>query len=137
PTVILAAAPMAYWRLNEASGTLTDSSGNGYDLTVTGSGNTYRRAAIVPNEDEAYFRIGAGTDNYASRTGTLGFSTPLTSSYTVELVVRLEEVSGGQNHRLFVMSAAGETEATNYQMYLGFSPAGAPLFFWEYGGSGT
>ena len=37
PQAVLALSPTAYWRLGDASGSITDSSGNGYDMASNGA----------------------------------------------------------------------------------------------------
>jgi hypothetical protein len=131
--------PMAYWKMDEPSGSLVDYSGNGYTLTLTGTAVDYQRAPIVPNSVKSYARMrGNGGTSYWSRSGTLGFSQPITSDWTVEGVVRLEETNSSDNHRLFVIGASGESTATNFQIYVYFVVAtGVPSAFWEYSSGGT
>jgi hypothetical protein len=44
---VLADSPLAYWKCNEASGLLQDSSGNGYHFT-SGSGLSYSQGILAP-----------------------------------------------------------------------------------------
>lgn len=132
---IRADGPMAWWKCDEASGNLTDYSGNGYTLTATGAAN-YRRGAIVKNSSKSYLRVPPSAATiYFSRAGTLGFATPISGSWTIAAIVRIEELQPTEAYRFFTISATGETEATNYQIYVGFDPTarGAPFSFWEYG----
>ncbi len=75
---VLADSPGGYWRLNDSSGTLTDSSGNGHNLaTVTGL--TYGVASLMTTDtaDKAISNAGAGYGSSAAYT-------PNTPPFTVE-----------------------------------------------------
>lgn len=136
---ITADSPMAWWKCDEASGTvLADAAAGTYPLTITGT-VAFRRAELMRNREQAFMRIpgNAGTI-YARRAGTLGFAQPITSPWTVEAIVRLEEVQSSDNYRIFVIGATGESTATNFQIYVGVDDAtGGMFFFWEYGAGGT
>jgi len=51
--LIISDGPLAYWRMNEASGTnLVDSSGNGYDIFLTDSTITYGVSGALTTEPD-------------------------------------------------------------------------------------
>ena len=61
-TVILADSPVAYWRLDEASGNVADSSGNGHTLTAYGSGLWYGSMTLIHDPWDASIRMGFTSD---------------------------------------------------------------------------
>lgn len=81
--------PTAYYRLNEASGSsLADYSGNGYTLTVAGSGTTYAGTGAINGSSDTSIRFnGSG---YACNSG----SASLTGSFTVEAWVKPATLTG-------------------------------------------
>lgn len=84
-TFVLRDKPVAYWRLNEASGATTavDSSGNGYNATYSGTQTLGNSGAIYGDSATAASSAGAATNYIASATG--GASIPIgSSSRTVE-----------------------------------------------------
>jgi hypothetical protein len=76
---VLASSPVAYYRVNETSGTtLSDSSGSGYNLTLGGSGTTLgTTGSLNGSTDKAITFNGSG---YACYSG----SASLTGTFTVE-----------------------------------------------------
>jgi len=62
PAEILARSPLAYWRLDEASGSvLVDSSGNGRDLTiVSGTPDAYQAPSVLPGGGGNSINLGSG-----------------------------------------------------------------------------
>jgi len=76
-TEIMADAPDLYWRLNEASGTLGDSSGNG--RAGTGTGVTYNQTGLVTGDADPSILLTAANSSsgvqssYTAWTGTKTF----------------------------------------------------------------
>lgn len=63
---VLADAPAAWYRCDEASGLLLDSSGNGNNTTVAGGTATYHIAGAVPSEPSNFGIYLTGSPNYFS-----------------------------------------------------------------------
>lgn len=59
---ILADTPLAYWRMDAASGNLTDLSGNSKTATAAGTAATYGTVSLVPNENDSSITF-ADNDN--------------------------------------------------------------------------
>lgn len=128
---ILRDSPLAYWKLDETSGTtLADSSGNGFNLTA--SGLVLADTQLLGDSSRyPYFN---SVTSRASRAGTLGLSTPVNGDMSYECVVMLPSRVGGNGRRLFGFATSGETEATNYQFQPSLSATTATMGdFWEYG----
>lgn len=133
-SVILADSPLAYWRLNEASGTTAaDSSGNAHNGTISGA-VTLGAAGLV---------AGAGSDTAYSFDGTAG--TPgqvLTawnpsgySAFSVEAWVNFSTIVSGSNPRLIVNSHDDFTGTSGFELFYDVGGAG---FHWTVGnGSAT
>jgi hypothetical protein len=82
-TAVLADSPVAFWRLNESSGTTAaDSSGNGRNGTYTGS-YTQGQASLVGNGDSSTSFGGAAGD-YVNVTGNAAFNINTTNKLAVE-----------------------------------------------------
>jgi hypothetical protein len=60
--VVLADAPLGYWRLEEDTGNFTDSSGNGYTATP-GNNLTRGLLGVIAQGDKAVNRLGGGITN--------------------------------------------------------------------------
>lgn len=126
---ILADSPTGFWKLDETSGTTAaDSSGNGYNLTYSGS-YTLADSAIVPSDDTK--RVRFESTGKASATTKLGTSPPLTGDWTIEVVAVPYDISSSAV-RLLSLGASGETEAANYQFELRIGTNLQPSIFWEY-----
>lgn len=61
---LLADSPLAYWRMNEASGNLVDSSGNSKTATAAGTAATYLAPSLVPNENDRSIRFADNTNRF-------------------------------------------------------------------------
>lgn len=112
-SAIMADTPLGYWKCDEASGNLADSSGNSFTLTATGL--SYREVPLIgaePTTNYALFPSAAS----ALITSALGLSLPLTGDWTVEGLLFAPESSGQIG--LFSFGGAGETEALNTQILL-------------------
>jgi hypothetical protein len=69
-TTVLATTPGGYWRMNEASGNLADSSGNSNTATATGTGLTYQVAgSITQSSDTAVSLPGTSPNRWATGAG--------------------------------------------------------------------
>lgn len=79
---VLADAPLAYWRLDDAYGssTFVDASGHGYALTPAAGGIPPVRGALRSPNGGRYF----DSANYAAMPTALNTMFPLTSSFSVE-----------------------------------------------------
>jgi hypothetical protein len=121
---------MAYWKCNETSGTTLDNAQGtaAYDLTLSGS-YTLAFTHLLPDSSEKYLYISGG---YAGVSGDIGFTSPVTGDWTFECVL-LPLDFGTLSIRMFTISAAGETEPTNYQIYCAITTSGELQVFWEYG----
>jgi hypothetical protein len=132
---ILADSPMAFWKLDETSGsTFADSSGNGYDLTISNANaNTIlSQAAIIPTLPTTFFPYFG--NNVVSRSGALGFSTPITGAWTVEFIIQFG--APGTTIAPFTIANNGETSADNIQIQIDLSASTFVKVEWETG-SGT
>lgn len=108
--VILADAPVAYYRLNETSGTTaTDSSGNGRNGTFTGS--TLNQAGLVPailsGNASVFFNNGGA--NYLTVPTSVRTALNGAAGITVEAWVKLEALTTFQE--LFAIPNTGTTLA--------------------------
>lgn len=131
--LVLAAAPLAYWRCDDpaSSGTLADSSGNGYTLNLHG---------VTPTGEPPLTRyLGAASVHFmvASGYGSVSSSAPfrLSGDMTVELWIALDtDLSEGDIVPLFHCVATGETSATNAQYQYSVRRLGAREYglFHEY-----
>ncbi len=134
---ILADVPTGYWKCNDTSGsTIVDSSGNGFDLTVTGT-PTLAYAVEVPTETASFLRI-KGTGDGASLTSALGTSPPLTGDISFCCIVTPESLITNHNLLFSLGLNSSETEANNIQFYayLDIGNSGRLTVFWE-NGAGT
>lgn len=124
---ILRDAPHGYWKCDETSGTtLVDSSGNGFDLTLTGT-YTLAESPLFPIGGTNYIRF-SGAGGYASRSGTMGLSTPFNRSMSACILIKRFTADPVY---AFVISNSGETEADNFQFLIGVSPTELIANFWE------
>jgi hypothetical protein len=131
-TEMLADSPRALWICDESSGTtLTDSSGNGYDLTLSGN-YTLQRSPLLRTEISKQF-VKFDTTGRATRSGNLGISVPWNGDITICAVV-LVEGNISNPARLFTQAGVGETEATNYQATIQVTNSTYDFIqLWEYG----
>lgn len=130
---ILADTPNVYWKLNEASGNFSDSSGNARTLTASGS-PSYRYCNLIPGSTEQHVYWDASADK-GTRADTCGFSTPVTGDWTIEVIICTQAV--GSQVGIFGVGASGETEATNFQIYGRVEAGGGLGTFWENGAGAT
>jgi hypothetical protein len=131
---ILADSPMAFWKLDETSGsTFADSSGNGYDLNIGGGGGIIlAQSAVVPALPSTSFPYFGNST--ASRSGALGFTTPITGAWTVEFILMYG--APGTNIVPFTISNNGETSADNIQIQIDLNISSTLACEWE-NGNGT
>lgn len=134
---IKADSPTAFWKMDEASGTFLDSSGNGFHLTsITGTIN-YRRSVLIPSLPNTKFAQIPSGSNRASLTSTLGTTPPLTGNWTVEACV-CPRFHGANLSRVFTIGGNAETEAQNDQVILIVDGSGGLLrVAWEQGAGST
>jgi hypothetical protein len=130
-TEVLADSPLGYWKCDEASGNLADSSGNGNDLPIVGSPITvYQFEGMDPNNPSRKGMLvnTGGQTNYAGG-GTLGLTTPTTFSFECWGIFY-------QPGHFMGYGGDGETAATNVALQFEALSGGTLDFLWEYG-SGT
>ena len=109
--------------LYQFEGDLTDSSGNGYDLTLESGSELYGSVAGLPC---FYF------DNASSVFRTAyDAALAITGAITVEMIVSLTPGTAGV---LIDFSASGETEATNILYNLSVDTSNTLSTLWESGG---
>jgi hypothetical protein len=131
---IAADGPMAFWKLDETSGTTFIDSGAAYDLTITGSGFTLAYTYLDKSSALYAARNTTGSGTYASRSGTLGFTAPITGDWTVEAAVCPVTIGTNFIFILYIVGdPASETEANNGQLAFVISAAGVPQIIWETG----
>lgn len=129
---ILADTPTGFWKLDEASGTFADSSGNGFTLTVSGSVN-YRSSVLIRSLPTTKFAQFPAGGNSARATTKLGTSPPLVGDWSIEAVA-CQRVFGGTNAaRIFSLRGAGESATENDQIEFFIDSTGLLGVFWETG----
>lgn len=131
---ILADSPTAYWRCDETAGTtLADASGNGHTMTLQGT-YVLAQSEMVPTlPDKRYLYLSGVAGSGAERTGTLGLTTPLASSYTVECIVTVHDTSLSVARFFDIGGDVGsEVSAHNSQITL-YHAVGALTTGWEHG----
>lgn len=128
---ITADSPMAYWKCDETSGTTLDNAQGtaAYDLTLSGT-YTLSYTYLLPGDTTKYLAL-LGTAAYAGVSGSLGFTPPINGDWTVECVILPKNYTANGN-RIFAIAGVGETEATNYQMYVFTNTDGTLGAFWEH-----
>jgi hypothetical protein len=135
-TAIMALTPTAYWKCNDASTSLQDSSGGGFHLATLAGTTTFNHSPLLSNDTEKYFRIGS-TGGRAHATTKLGTTPPLNADWTTIAVVSIDTSFGSLGPILLSMVGSGEGEAENVQLFFAIDAAsGKPVTFWE-SGSGT
>lgn len=130
---IAADAPRAYWKMDEASGNLADSSGNGYTLTAVGTpiaAGDYRFAnitAALPNRGSPFINGVSSSNRFDPSSALLGMTAPVTT-ITIETWGRWTGAG-------FIGSigGAGETLATNYAIQFEINSNGTVGILWERG----
>lgn len=130
---IMADTPIGFWKGDEASGNLADSSGNGFTLTVSGS-PVYQFAYLLPNSTDKFMKW-SGTA-HAGATTALGLSMPVTGEWTAEAVIGAESV--GSFAVMFYLGGdpSSDTEANNIQVDFYYSTSNVLNGLWE-SGAGT
>lgn len=88
---ILSDSPFAFWKCDDTSTSLADSSGNGFNLTSVTGTPTYQSGLLIPTLPSTTFVNLSGYANTAAANGfflasALGRTLPLTS-FTVELII--------------------------------------------------
>lgn len=135
---VLADTPTAYWKCDEASGTLVDSSGGGYNLTTAAGTLVYQHSPLLAGESTAYLKLNSTTAQMKSTTG-LGLSFPLSGDWTAEAIMRAESSSltaVGLITLFSIDGGASETEANNCQAQFGVAASSGLNVRWE-NGTGT
>lgn len=127
---ILADSPTAYWRCNEASGNVLDSSGNALDLTLSGAPiRSFSRLARGLSDEHVRW-----TDTYAARSGALGVATPWSGSWSCEFMLLLPSALDLDQGVLSVGGVSSEDESANYQLFAAITSSRQLTLIWEYDG---
>lgn len=127
---MLADSPLALWPLTDASGALADISGAGRDLSVTGSLARAVSPLLAPDPVAQWSGV-----VYASRSGSIGLTTPWTGSWTVEAGVCLVDTPTAAGIVLYQFGVLGdETEAGNAQVFAYITSDRIVRVIWEHGG---
>ncbi len=88
-----ASTPYAWWRMDDASGTLTDSSGNARDITTVNDAPSYQRAGLV-DPAASYSTQWDGAADYA----TIPFSITNWPAASMEAWIRTDEFPLGTDY---------------------------------------
>lgn len=126
---ILATTPSVYYMANGSSAvTLTDSSGNGHDLTGVGAPDPQDSALVPADPTGLYLRLPTGANKYRVANP---LAVPFNADWTFFGVTTILDLSEAVN--LFSVGGTGETEAANYQVAVGALATGELNVFWESG----
>src|SRR5690606_13901442 len=112
---ILADTPRAYYKMDETSGTtIVDSSGNGYDIAVPGSGYELAAGRLIPGDSTKFARCTVDLPALTS----LGLSPPMNYDYTICFVLQRcgDSLTYESAFRLFRWAGSGESGAANFQL---------------------
>jgi hypothetical protein len=119
---VLADAPIAYWRMGIASGSIVpDESGHHNDLVLQGTGHAFGvRGALQGDGDRA---IGFdGVDSHAIASRPRDFDFPASAPFTVECWARRERTTDGGTgeyfQQLISAAAGGPPNRNGYILYL-------------------
>lgn len=118
PAVVLADAPVGYWRLNESSGNLQDLSGNGLTLTAgAGVGLAYRVSGLLTPFAGACMRCSTNT---ATALGTIADNVPLsiTGNITLEAWIQRPNTNSGTWVILNKGQTTGSPTNLSYSMFI-------------------
>jgi hypothetical protein len=129
---IMALTPTAYWKMDDASTSFQDSSGNGFHLTTIAGTVTFNFTPLLSNDTTKYARFGSTTAR-ASAVTSLGLSPPLTGDYSIQAVVSCESLTTNGCKMFFLGAAASEAEADNAQAAMTITAAALLEAFWEHG----
>lgn len=116
--LILAAGPVAYWRMDETAGpTLADATGNGHTATENGASMRYQEAGLITGAPDNMFS--AGGNNVLADHWNFGSNAAFepTDAISVELWVR----PPGSNEALFSYSSQNASEMAGYKIIYGFN----------------
>lgn len=129
---IAALTPTGYWRCNETSGSILDSGGGGYNMTVNGTVNQ-GRSALLPGAAARYAEFTAMSGAYGSNATVLGLTLPLTNSWSVALLMRLVHSTGSATRYLFRIGGSGsDSDPVNNDQVLVYLASSQLFAFWEY-----
>lgn len=140
PGEVLADGPLAYWRLDDTSGTTAvDSSGNGNDGTYYGDFTLGQSGAIAsdPSDTGVYLNESGGQTGWVGAGGSFAVTSEFTnqSPFTIEAWIKPAVIDA--NYR-GVMSneAAVDAGKDGYVIYLGgFTSNGVGIGFDRWGGA--
>lgn len=122
---VLALSPVGYWRLGEASGTnIADSSGNGYDATISGSGYTLDQAGLLDSDADRAIAFDGADGNMITVTNA-AFNT---SSMAFTCWINIAAWPAGSSDYLFSLGEANGYYAgisTSGKVFLGYYNGGA------------
>lgn len=130
---ILADNPTAYWKCNEASGSILDYGPGGFNLTTVAS-VTYQHSPLLGGDATKYMRI-TNTTGGAKLTSGLGLTMPL-GDVTLECVVLMASVNTAS--WFGIDGGASALQANNSQAEFGISGSSlTPGMRWENGAGPT
>lgn len=129
---ILARSPKVYYKCNETSGsTIADSSGNGMDLTLTGT-NIIGFGELVDGGNSLFSRSAGG----ATRGDAAGITLPVNYDWSYVGIVCMENTASGAAFVAMSLGSTGETSASNYQIQIVIAYTTGQMrinMFWERG----
>lgn len=134
-TAILADGPTGYWKCTEASGTVVDYSGGGFDLTASVGTLVYQHSVLLPKDSTKFLEFNSTTACVKTTTG-LGLTYPLSGDWTVECIFNPAATGAtlsGPRTFFSIDGGASETQANNCQIEFGISAAGGFQVRWESG----
>lgn len=108
PGAIKSNNPLGYWRLDEASGTLADSSGNNRTGTTAGTGQIYQGA---PGGDGRYYMdMGNGSGGLIGMTDINAWSLDNASGLTIWVLCKPDSVAGTTAYNLITKGTTAQFE---------------------------
>lgn len=127
---LLALAPSAYYIAKDSGATLVDSSGNGRDLTRSGTSDPNASPLVPIDPIGFYMRLPTGANIYQRINP---FAAPITGDWSIVCAFAPLDYSANTIN-IFTIGGNGETEVLNYQIDLRVVVATGELQqFWEFG----
>jgi len=130
---LMADTPAAFWKLDETSGTtFADSSGNAFDLTITGTGMKLAQSVLIPSLPTTKFVWTGNTSaSYASRAGS-PITLPINTSWTAHCIILV--FAPGTTFAPIVVAVANNGNAvTNHQIQQRFNLGSSVGALWQNG----
>ena len=130
---LMADTPAAFWKLDETSGTtFADSSGNAFDLTITGTAMKLAQSVLIPSLPTTKFVWTGNTSaSYASRAGS-PITLPINTSWTAHCIILV--FAPGSTFAPIVVAVANNGNAvTNHQIQQRFNFGSSVGALWQNG----